>query len=338
MSLASRKKNRASRKQSLAQKVQSQKSNKSFDDPRMWSCARNKDGIGSAVIRFLEPTDKQIAYYVDKLNFDEEAVPFYVMQHQHGFKGPNGKWFINNCPTSVVERECPVCEANSEIVDGFGGWDAVDDNHPGKKLVRNRKRKETYYANVLIIEDKANPENEGQVKIFRYGKAIHDMIMAQLIPEFEDEEECDVSDFWEGRNFKLKIINKDGYANYGKSTWGEIEPVADTDEEIEEILEKQHNLIDFITEDKYKSYEDLTKEFQKTQGTETRKRRTAEDAGDDSGEDDGNAGAGEEEKPSRRRRKRAEPEAEPEPTPEPAKSTGGSDDDDDAYFASLLDD
>lgn len=333
-SLASRKNRKASRKQSLRKQVESQKSQTSYNDPRQWSCARNKDGIGSAVIRFLEPTDADIAYYVEKLNFDEDAVPFYVMQHQHGFKGPNGKWFINNCPTSVVERECPVCEANSEIVDGFGGWDAVDDNHPGKKLVRTRKRKEVYYANVLIVEDKANPENEGQVKIFRYGKAIHDQIMAQLIPQFEDEESCDVSDFWEGRNFKLKIVKKDGYANYDKSSWDDVEPIADTDEEIEEILQKQHKLTDFIAEDKYKSFEDLTKEFNKTQGTEQRgKRRSIDD------EDGGAGGTGDDnpdpeqkaEKPKRRSRKA------PEPEPEPEASTGAADDDD-AYFASLLDD
>lgn len=335
-SLAKRKKTSATRKQSLRTQISSQKSKTSYDDARLWSCQRNKDGIGSAVIRFLEPTDEDIAYYVEKLNFDENSVPFYVGLHQHGFKGPNGKWFINNCPTSVVERECPVCEANGEIVDAFGGWDAVDDNHPGKKLVRNRKRKEVYYANVLVIDDKANPENEGEVKIFRFGKAILDLVMAQLMPEFEDEDQCNVSDFWDGRNFKLKIINKDGYANYGKSTWGDIGPVGDTDEAIEAILDKQHTLTTFIEDSKYKSYEDLTKEFAKTQGTEVRgKRRSVEDEDGGAGGDTTDASDEKEEKEDKPKR-RSRAKADPEPKEKAAASGGG--DDDDAYFASLLDD
>lgn len=334
--LANRKKARANRKSSLRNKVESQKSKTSYNDPRKWQCARNKDGIGSAVIRFLEPTETDIAYYVEKHNYEEAEVPFYVHQHTHGFKGPNGKWFINNCPTSVVERECPVCEANSEIVDGFGGWDAVDDNHPGKKLVRNRKRKEVYYANVLIVSDPANPENEGQVKIFQYGKAIHDQIMAQLIPEFDDEDECDVSDYWDGRNFKLKITKKDGYTNYDKSSWGDIEPVADSDDAIEEILKKQYTLSEFVAEDKYKSYEDLEKEFAKTQGAEVRgKQRSVDDEDGGAGGDAG--GQSEPAKSTPAKSKSSAKAADPEPEPQSAEPSGGASDDDE-YFASLLDD
>ncbi len=336
MSLADRKKARAKRKQSLRTKVESQKSNSNYEDARLWSCARNKAGVGAAVIRFLAPTDADIEYYQEKLGYEAEEVPFYVNLHQHGFKGPNGKWFINNCPTSAPhldgEGKCPVCEANSEIVDDNGGWDAMDDNHPGKKLVRNRKRKEVYYANVLIVEDKANPENEGQVKIFRYGKAIHDQILAQLIPEFDDEEECDVSDYWDGRNFKLKIVKKDGYTNYDKSSWGDIEPVADSDEEIEAILEKQHKLTDFFAEDKYKSYDKLAAEFAKTQGDKAPRKAREEDDVDDS--DD----TPEPEAESKPAKEKSKPAAKSKPEPEPEASADAGGDDDDAYFRDLLDD
>lgn len=335
MSLADRKKARANRKASLRSKVEKEKSNTSYNDPRIWSCARNKAGQGQAVIRFLEPTDADIKFHVEQYGLDANEVPFYIGKHEHGFKGPNGKWFIENCPTSAPHLEdgkCPVCEANGEIVDGFGGWEAVDDNHPGKKLVRNRKRKEQFYANVLIIEDKANPENEGKVKIFKYGKAIQDMIMSQLIPEFEDEEDCDVSDYWEGRNFKLKIVKKDGYTNYDKSSWGDVGPVSDDDDEIDEILKKQHVLSEFVAEDKYKSYEELEKAFAKTQGTNTRTERSIED--EDGGA--GDTGEDEESKPvSKTRRSRSKPEPDPEPSEDNSDSAS---DDDDEYFASLLDD
>lgn len=267
--LAARKAARAQKNKALREQFEqsASQSKKSYDDPRFWSCARNDAGIGSAVIRFLPPTDDDIEYFVNELGMDENSVPFYAKQHQHGFKGENGKWFINNCPTSVVMGECPVCNANSELVESWGGWDAVDDNHSEKKLVRNRKRKETYYANVLIIEDKANPENEGKVKLFRYGAAIQKQIMGMLIPEFEDEESIDVSDYWDGCDFRLKIVKKNGYTNYDKSSWSEPHAIADTDDEIEEILNRQHNVTEFIAKDKYKSFEDLEKEFARVTGS-----------------------------------------------------------------------
>jgi len=344
MSLADRKKNRATRKQSLKKQMQEQSSKTSYDDPRQWMCARNKDGIGSAVIRFLMPCDDDVEYYVNTQNLEEgdTATPFYIMHHQHGFKGSNGKWFINNCPTSVIESDCPVCEANGEIVDEFGGWDAVDDNHPGKKLVRNRKRKEVFYANVLIIEDAANPENVGQVKIFKYGRAIQNQVEAQLMPQFEDEKSCDVSDYWDGRNFRLKIVKKDGYTNYDKSSWDDVSAVADTDDEIEAILNKQFTLCDFVADDKYKSYDTLVKEFKFTQGNAKARSKRSMDQ-EDGGTPDTDTGSTDTEdeqapKRSRNRNRTSEDESDKADKPAVEESKPTTDDDDDDYFASLLDD
>lgn len=349
MSIASRKAKRAARKTSLREKAQKSTSNTNYNDDRVWSCERDSTGKGDAVIRFLPPTDEMIDYFVEHFDFEEDEVPCAVHYHRHAFKGDNGKWYIENCPTSVVERECPVCEANSDLVDGFGGWDAVDDNHPDKKKVRNRKRKEVYVSNILVVRDPAHPENEGKVFIFKYGKAIHDMIMAQLIPEFDDEEECDVSDLWDGRDFKLKIVKKDGYANYDKSSWADPSVAGgdDDDDVLEELMEKCHKIIEDIAESKYKSYEDLEKQFKIVTGKGKPRGKNLEDQGDDSGDDSPQGEPEKEEKPKRSRRtpkadksssaKSDKPKKEKvEKKPEPDTST--DDDEDDAFFQSLLDD
>jgi len=344
-SIAARKKARAQRKTSLRQKAQERQSKTSYKDDRMWNCERDSTGKGDAVIRFLPPTDALIEWYKDNFDYDELDAPFYINYHEHGFKGKNGKWYIEKCPTSIMERECPVCEANSELVDENGGWDAMDDNHPDKKLVRNRKRKSRYVANILVVRDPANPENEGEVKIFQYGKAIHDQIMAQLIPEFEDEEECDVADLWDGRDFKLKIVKKDGYANYDKSSWAEPSTVGDMDDdELDELMAKCHDLPGIVAESKYKSYEDLEKQFAKTQGKAAPKRSIEDSDGDDGGDDSPQGGddEGEESKPKAKRKapaKKAEKKApaKKKADPEPEADSAGGDDDDD-YFASLLED
>ena len=65
--------------------------------------ALSKEGNGFAVIRFLPPPDG-------------ESVP-WVQTFSHGFKGPNGRWYIENCPTTIRNGNdvCPCCDSNSEL-------------------------------------------------------------------------------------------------------------------------------------------------------------------------------------------------------------------------------
>jgi hypothetical protein len=54
-------------------------------------------------------------------------------------------------------------------------------------------------------------------------------------PEFEDETPINPFDFWQGANFKLKIVKKDGYWNYDKSEFSKSSPLLDDDEELEKL-------------------------------------------------------------------------------------------------------
>ena len=73
-----------------------------------------------------------------------------------------------------------MCEYNSTLWNN--GTDA------GKEAARKQKRKLSYYSNVFVVSDPANPENEGKVFLYKYGKKIHDKIMEAMKPEFVDEE------------------------------------------------------------------------------------------------------------------------------------------------------
>lgn len=325
MSIADRKKARAKRKESMSQKVQESKSQTSYADDRVWSCQRDKTGKGTAVIRFLPPTDEVLTFYKEKFDYDENEAFFYINYHQHAFKGDNGKWFIEKCPTSVVNLDCPVCEANSAVVEAAGGFKEMKDGSDDKILVRNRKRKETFMANILVVSDPANPENEGQVRIFKFGRAIYKLIEAQLVPEFDDEEVCDVSDLWEGRNFKLKIVKGDGgYANYDNSKWDEQSVIngidEDDDDALEAIMAKAHNIAEIVADTQYKPYDELKKGFLRTLDESSLPTTTIEEEKTVVDED-------EESKPPKKN-----------DAAKPKKDEVVEEDDDDAYFQSLLDD
>jgi hypothetical protein len=211
------------------------------EDKRFWKVTRDKSGTGSAVIRFLPAVG-------------DDELPWVKVYH-YGFQGPTGKWFINNCP-STIGKESPVMDANREL------WSTGLESD--KNLARARKRKTKYISNILVIKDPGNPENEGKVFLFAYGKSIHDMIQTKAKPEFDDDKPVFVTDLWEGADFKLRIKNKDKYPTYENSEFAQPSQLLGGDEEeLEKVLDQCHALSPFIAESEFKSYDVLKKEFEK---------------------------------------------------------------------------
>ena len=168
------------------------------------------------------------------------------------FKAPSG-WYIENSLTTLGQKD-PVSEYNSELWNN--GTDA------GKETARKQKRKLTYISNIYVVKDPANPENEGKVFLYKFGKKIFDKLTAAMQPEFEDEEAIDPFDFWQGANFKLKAKNVAGYRNYDSSEFAAVTPLLDDDDALEAIWKKQYSLEEFVAADQFKSYDDLKKRLE----------------------------------------------------------------------------
>jgi hypothetical protein len=170
----------------------------------------------------------------------------------HGFQGPTGKWYIENSLTTLKQTD-PVSELNSEL------WNSgVEAN---KDIARKQKRRLSYYANILVVEDSGNPSNNGKVFLYKFGKKIFDKIKDAMQPEFQDEAPMNPFDFWDGANFKLKIRQVEGYRNYDKSEFAASGPVAESDEAIEAIWKQQHSLAEIIAPSNFKSYDELKKKL-----------------------------------------------------------------------------
>jgi hypothetical protein len=210
-----------------------------------WKPEVDKAGNGMATIRFLDVSPED----------GEDSLP-WVKIFSHGFQGPGG-WLIDNCLTTNNVK-CPVCEHNSSL------WNSgIEAN---KEIVRKQKRKLNYVANVYIVSDPKNPENEGQVKLFKFGKKIFDKITEAMNPAFEDEKAMNPFDYWTGANFKLKIRKVDGYQNYDKSEFESPSPLFKEDAKIEKVWKSQHSLKLLVDEKEFKSYEDLKSRLDKVLG------------------------------------------------------------------------
>jgi hypothetical protein len=213
-------------------KVSGNQESKSGDD-RFWSPTVDKAGNGYAVIRFLPAPPN-------------EDVPF-VRVFDHGFQGPGG-WYIEKSLTTLGKPD-PVSEYNSKL------WNSgIEAN---KEIARKQKRRLHFVSNVYVVHDSGNPENEGKVFLFKYGKKIFDKLNEAMNPQFADEEAVNPFDLWAGANFKLKIRNVEGYRNYDKSEFDRSKPLLEDDDALEKVWKSEHSLQEFIDPKNFKSYEDL---------------------------------------------------------------------------------
>jgi hypothetical protein len=213
-----------------------QQSNK---DDRFWQPEVDKVGNGYAVIRFLPAPQG-------------EDVPF-VRIWDHAFQGPGG-WYIEKSLTTLGEKD-PLSEYNSQL------WNSgVDSN---KDLVRKQKRRLYFVSNIYVVSDPSNPENEGKVFLYRYGKKIFDKLNEAMNPAFQDETPVNPFDFWEGADFKLKIRKVEGYRNYDKSEFSDKSVLVQDDEKLEEIWKTQYSLQEFIDPSQFKSYSELKARLEK---------------------------------------------------------------------------
>lgn len=247
--------------ESLVKEAEKLTTRESGSDDRFWSPAVDKAGNGFAVIRFLPaPAGEDIPW---------------ARIYDHGFQGPGG-WYIENSRTTIGEAD-PVSEHNQLL------WNSgIDSNKeivskglPGYKGALKRRLK--YIANILVITDKANPENEGKQFLFRFGPKIFTKLQEAMKPQFEDEKPINPFDFWNGADFKLKIRQVEGYRNYDKSEFDKPSPIASSDAEIKAIWEKEYSLAEFTAPSNFKSYEELKTRLARVLGTSGPQGRQSEE-------------------------------------------------------------
>jgi hypothetical protein len=302
MSFAALKRNRTDLGKLVEAATGTEQKAESRNDDRFWQPTRDKAGNGYAVIRFLPG--------------NADAPTPWVRYWDHFFKGPTGQWYVEKSLTSIGKPD-PLAEANAKL------WNE-DGSEEAKRIVRERKRNLRYVANVLIISDPANPENEGKVKLYRFGKKIFDKIMDSLQPQFPDEAPMNPFDMWDGADFTLKIRKVEGYPNYDASAFkAPSELYAGDDEAKENMYNQQHDLSEWSEPSNYKSYDELKTRLAIVLGESTpRTRQQVEDLDD--------------EIPAFENRAAPAPSAPATPEPQMATAESSMDDDDTmAYFSKL---
>lgn len=133
---------------------------------------------------------------------------------QHGFNSPaTGQYIEAICPRSYNER-CPICEYRFQLY--------KTKNEEDRQLAYLIRATEKHLVNVYVVTDPTTPENEGSIKVLRFGKSIHGKFLSATEGDDADEFGSKIYDLSEaGCNFKIKAEQAaDGerkFTNYNNS-------------------------------------------------------------------------------------------------------------------------
>jgi hypothetical protein len=191
--------------------------------------------------------EKDNTYIVRLLPNVENFEKTFLHYYSHIWKSNKDGSIVNVfCPNSYNER-CPVDEYRSKI------WKSGSEEE--KESIKPLKRNENWLVNVYVIKDPTNPENQGKVKILRYGKQLDKIIMNAIQGDESDEFGARIFDLSEnGCNLKIKVeSNEGGYATYVASRFQSPTEISDL-ENPDSVYESIKNLEDIF---KHQSYEDI---------------------------------------------------------------------------------
>ena len=114
------------------------------------------------------------------------------------------------CPNTYGES-CPIDEYRSKIYNS--------NNEMEMEKIKPIKRNENWLCNVLVVKDPTNPENQGQIKVLRFGKQLYKVISSAISGEDSEEFGPKIFDLSEnGCNLRIKVEkNEGGYPTYNSS-------------------------------------------------------------------------------------------------------------------------
>lgn len=265
-SYAEFKKNINKTTEELKKKMESLETKRNFqeEDTRFWDIKLDDGGTGISVIRFLPIISEQS--------------PF-IKTMRYAFRGPmqdtrQSLWYINNS-LQTIGLDDPVAKYNNYLYAKAKSTGEIR----YEKQAKSQKRNVFYTSNILVIQDRQNPENEGKVFLYKYGEKVYQKIKEKLFPEFEGDKKIDVFNPWEGANFKMKVTKskfKDSvtgeekeYRNYDNCSFAEpSELFGGDDEKIEATLNKCYPLQPFHALDQFKTWDECMDRLEKVMGVE----------------------------------------------------------------------
>lgn len=208
----------------------------------------NDKSGGSGLYNEIMKTAVGNTYTVRLLPDSKSPADTFLHYYVHGWNSfATGAYVQAISPQTFGERD-PISEERFRAK-----RTGTDDEKSKMEAVR---RSEKWLVNVYVIDDPANPENNGKVKILRYGKQLQKIILEAI--EGEDAEEYGVERVFdlgpEGVNLKIKVEQQGDYPSYVSSRFTAAGKLKLSEDEQQKIYDSANTLKDVFT---VKSFDEL---------------------------------------------------------------------------------
>lgn len=169
---------------------------------------RSEPSIFFDIDRKKLKAEGRVAVVMRFLPYHPEKTPV-VGVFQHRIQNSSGEFLSFMCP-KTLGYSCPVCDESRKY------YNTKDEKL--SKIGSNLYRKKLFYANVLIINDVANPENNGKVFPFRFGAQLYEVIKTSTeAPPVPNMLPAKPFDIFSGNNFMLMAVVENGQPKYSYS-------------------------------------------------------------------------------------------------------------------------
>jgi hypothetical protein len=254
-----------------------------------------KDGGNSNRSQFLR-TEVGNTYTVRLLPNVKDPSKTFFHYYTHGWTSfATGQYINQISPQTWGERD-PIGETRYRIT--------KTGTEEEKEKAKSILRRENWLVNVYVINDPVNPDNNGTIKLLRFGRQLHKVVMEAMQGDDADELGPRIFDLSKnGVDFRIKVEKQGDFPTYVSSKFGMPKAVEGVDtKKAKELYEAMTDLEAVFTVKSYDELKELLNEHffciseddrANTQQTSTKVVETASEpekptdkTGDDTDDDD----------------------------------------------------
>ncbi len=200
----------------------------------------SSESKGSATFNEIMQTKPGNTYTVRLLPYAKDPSKTFFHFYNHGWVSyATGQYVQTLSPQTFGDRD-PIAEERFRVL--------RTGTEEEKEKMSAVRRLEKWLVNVYVVDDPSNPENNGKVKLLRYGKQLQKIITEAI--EGEDAEEFGARIFdlgSEGVNFKIKVEQQGDYPTYVSSRFTTAGKIDLSEDEQKDIYDNVFNLSEVFT-------------------------------------------------------------------------------------------
>ena len=224
----------------------------------------SSDNKGSATFNEIMQTRAGNTYTVRLLPYAKDPGKTFFHYYNHGWVSyATGQYVQTLSPQTFGERD-PIAEERFRVL-------RTGSEEEKEKMLAVR-RLEKWLVNVYVVDDPSNPENNGKVKLLRYGKQLQKIITEAI--EGEDAEEFGARIFdlgSEGVNFKIKVEQQGDYPTYVSSRFTTAGKINLSEDQQKDLYDNVFDLSEVFTLKTFDELKEMLNEhyYCKTEKEET---------------------------------------------------------------------